>query len=79
VTERRGATRADPFVAAVVLLVLFGEPLFEELAKLIEIQALDELALFVRELAHVFLGLLQPIPELVFELLGFDLDAFEER
>jgi len=79
VTEGRGAARADPLVAAVVLLILFGEPLLEEFAKLVEVQVLDELALLVGEFAHVFFGLLQPVPKLVLELLGFDLDALEER
>ncbi len=77
--EWRSSAGADPLVSAVVLLVLFGEAFFEELAKLVEVQILHELTLLVRELAHVFFGLLQPIPKLVLELLGFDLDALEKR
>jgi hypothetical protein len=37
VAERGSATSADPLVAAVVLLVLFGEALFEELSQLVEV------------------------------------------
>jgi hypothetical protein len=62
-----------------VLLVLLREAFFEELAKLVEVEVFDELALFVGELAHVLFGLLQPVPKLVLELFGFDLDALEER
>ena len=58
VAKGRSAARADPLVAAVVLLVLLGEALFEQLAKLVEVEIFDELALFVGELADVFLGLL---------------------
>ena len=57
--ERRGATRADPFVAALVATLLFGETLAQALHQLLVAERLDLRFLLLRQ---IFFGeLLQPV------------------